>query len=117
MTQLSIPDLAGKVVLVTGGSTGIGAAAAAAFARNGAKVMVHYNESHEAAQGVVAAIAAAGGEAALVQGDVGLEGVTQADRGGDGRSLRPNRRARQQCRRHAGGASRCPISPTRTITA
>ncbi|MFO1396556.1 MAG: SDR family oxidoreductase [Burkholderiales bacterium] len=63
-------DLKGKVVLITGASTGIGAAAAVAFARAGCKVMVHYNASREAAEGVVQAIATAGGEAASVGGDV-----------------------------------------------
>jgi 3-oxoacyl-[acyl-carrier protein] reductase len=66
-------DLAGKVVLITGASTGIGAAAAQAFARKGCKVMVHYNASKDAAQAVVAAITAAKGEAALVSGDVMVE--------------------------------------------
>ena len=63
-------DLEGKVVLVTGGSTGIGAAAAVAFARQGARTMVHYNASEEAAAKVVAEINAAGGEAQMVGGNV-----------------------------------------------
>ena len=42
-------DLEGKVVLVTGGSTGIGAAAARAFAAQGARTMIHYNASKDAA--------------------------------------------------------------------
>ena len=66
-------DLKGKVVLVTGASTGIGAAAARAFAAVGAKVAVHYNASREPAQQVVAAIKGAGGQAALVGGDVMVE--------------------------------------------
>jgi 3-oxoacyl-[acyl-carrier protein] reductase len=65
-----IEDLKGKVVLVTGGSTGIGAAVALGFAANGAKVMVHYNASEAEARAVVDRIGSAGGEAALVQGDV-----------------------------------------------
>lgn len=65
-----IEDLAGKAVLITGASTGIGAAAAAAFARNGARVAVHYNSSRKAAEDVAAAIRANGGEAVLVGGDV-----------------------------------------------
>jgi 3-oxoacyl-[acyl-carrier protein] reductase len=72
-TTRSIPmieDLKGKAVLVTGGSTGIGAAVAHGFAANGARVMVHYNASAEEARAVVRDIVAAGGEADLVQGDV-----------------------------------------------
>ena len=66
-------DLKGKVVLITGASTGIGAAAAHAFARKGSKVMVHFNASGDAAAEVVAGIKAAGGDAAQVGGDVMLE--------------------------------------------
>ena len=65
-----IPDLKNKVVLVTGASTGIGAATAKGFAANGARVMVHYNASKAEAGAVVAEIIAGGGEAALVQGDI-----------------------------------------------
>lgn len=65
-----IADLKGKVVLVTGASTGIGAAAAKGFAANGARVMVHYNSSRDEAAQIVAEIKAAGGDAAMVQGDV-----------------------------------------------
>jgi 3-oxoacyl-[acyl-carrier protein] reductase len=64
------PDLAGKAVLVTGASTGIGAAAAEAFAANGAKVAVHYNASRDKAEAVAQKIRAAGGTALLVAGDV-----------------------------------------------
>jgi 3-oxoacyl-[acyl-carrier protein] reductase len=63
-------DLEGKVVLVTGGSTGIGAAAARAFAAQGARTVVHYNASRQAAESLVADISAAGGEAQLIGGDV-----------------------------------------------
>jgi 3-oxoacyl-[acyl-carrier protein] reductase len=65
-----IGDLAGQVVLITGASTGIGAAAARAFGANRAKVAVHYNASREPAEQVAADIRAAGGEAITVQGDV-----------------------------------------------
>lgn len=63
-------DLKGKVVLITGASTGIGAAAARAFARLGSRVAVHYNASRAAAEGVAADVRAAGAEALLVAGDV-----------------------------------------------
>jgi 3-oxoacyl-[acyl-carrier protein] reductase len=65
-----IADLKGKAVLITGSSTGIGAGAARAFGAQGARVVVHYNSSRAEADGVAAAVRAAGGEAALVQGDV-----------------------------------------------
>ena len=48
--SLSIPDLAGKAVLVTGASTGIGAALVRAYAEQGCKVGLHYNQSREAAE-------------------------------------------------------------------
>ena len=66
-------DLAGKVVLITGASTGIGAAAARAFGGAGARVAVHYNASPERAGEVVADIRKAGGEAVAVSGDVTIE--------------------------------------------
>lgn len=66
---LTIPDLAGKVVLITGASTGIGAALARAFAAQGARVGLHYNSSAEAAHAVAAEIEAAGGSVMLLRGD------------------------------------------------
>ncbi|HEX4986407.1 MAG TPA: glucose 1-dehydrogenase [Burkholderiales bacterium] len=63
-------DLKNKVVLITGASTGIGAAAAVAFGHNGAKVAVHYNKSKAEAEKVAAQVEKAGGKALLVGGDV-----------------------------------------------
>jgi 3-oxoacyl-[acyl-carrier protein] reductase len=65
-----IPDLLGKAVLITGASTGIGAATALAFGRNGASVAVNFNASEAEARKVGADIEAAGGRAALIRGDV-----------------------------------------------
>jgi 3-oxoacyl-[acyl-carrier protein] reductase len=65
-----IPDLKNKVVLITGASTGIGAAAALGFGANGARVAVHYNSSEEAANKVAAGIREAGAEAITIRGDV-----------------------------------------------
>lgn len=65
-----IEDLTGKAVLITGASTGIGAAAAVAFGANGARVAVHYNSSQAEAEKTAAAVEKAGGKAVLVQGDV-----------------------------------------------
>jgi 3-oxoacyl-[acyl-carrier protein] reductase len=69
-SALVIPDLAGKVVLITGGSTGIGAAVARGFAAQGAKVAIGYHASEAPARALVDGIEAAGGEAAAVRGDV-----------------------------------------------
>lgn len=57
-------------VIVTGGSRGIGAAAALAAARHGWAVAVNYTRDQRAADAVVAAIRQAGGRALAVQADV-----------------------------------------------
>jgi 3-oxoacyl-[acyl-carrier protein] reductase len=69
-----IPDLAGKAVLITGASTGIGAAAAVAFGQNRARVAICYRSSRDEAEATAEAVRAAGGEALLIRRD-----VTEAD--------------------------------------
>jgi 3-oxoacyl-[acyl-carrier protein] reductase len=63
-------ELRGKSVLITGASTGIGAAVAKAFGGCGARIGVHYHRSNEAAEQVAAAVRGAGGTAVVLQGDV-----------------------------------------------
>jgi len=63
-------DLKDKTALVTGASTGIGAAVAVAFAARGMRVAVHYNSSAAEAHQVVETIRAAGGAAVAVKADV-----------------------------------------------
>jgi 3-oxoacyl-[acyl-carrier protein] reductase len=59
-----------KNVIVTGASTGIGRASAIEFARSGAKVVVNYYHSPEAANEVVERIKSEGEEAIAIQADV-----------------------------------------------
>lgn len=65
-----IEDLAGKAVLVTGSSTGIGAAVALGFGAQRMRVAVHGNSHPDAAEAVAAQVRAAGGEAIVLLGDV-----------------------------------------------
>ncbi len=62
-----------KVLLVTGGGRGIGAATCRLAASRGWVVAVNYAENRKAAEAVVAAIAAAGGTARAFQADVADE--------------------------------------------
>ena len=62
-----------KVVLITGGSRGIGAATALLAAQQGYAVAVNYSANSLAADEVVRLIRADGGQAITVQGDVARE--------------------------------------------
>jgi NAD(P)-dependent dehydrogenase (short-subunit alcohol dehydrogenase family) len=62
-----------KVIVVTGGARGIGAATARLAAARGYAVCVNYRKNQALAEGVVASIAAAGGSACAVGADVASE--------------------------------------------
>lgn len=62
-----------KVIIVTGGSRGIGAATALLAGRRGYAVCVNYVSNREAAEAVAGQIRAAGGRAITVAGDVSKE--------------------------------------------
>jgi 3-oxoacyl-[acyl-carrier protein] reductase len=65
-----MPELDGRVALVTGGSRGIGASICRELAGAGASVAVNYARDAAAAADVCGQITAAGGVAQAVQGDV-----------------------------------------------
>ncbi|HYF65211.1 MAG TPA: SDR family oxidoreductase [Herpetosiphonaceae bacterium] len=62
-----------KILLVTGGGRGIGAATARLAASRGYAVVLTYRSDRAAADGVVADIAAAGGDALALRADAGVE--------------------------------------------
>jgi 3-oxoacyl-[acyl-carrier protein] reductase len=76
--SIMLSDLQNKRVLVTGSSTGIGAAVAKGFGKLGARVVVHYNSSAGEAEAVVSAIRERGGEAHMVKGDVASSAAAKA---------------------------------------
>lgn len=65
-------DIAGRTVVVTGASSGIGAEIALAFGRYGARVAVHYRSDEERAKAVGAAIEESGGTAQIFGADLAV---------------------------------------------
>ena len=62
--------LTGKATIITGGDSGIGRAAAIAFAREGADVLISYLDEHEDARDTAKLVEEAGRRAVLVSGDL-----------------------------------------------
>ena len=69
-----------SIVIITGGSRGLGASIAAQCARRGMGVILTYNSNREAADHVVREIAAEGGKAVALELDVGDSGSFPAFR-------------------------------------
>ncbi|MED3803538.1 SDR family NAD(P)-dependent oxidoreductase, partial [Lysinibacillus xylanilyticus] len=67
-------DLEGKVIVITGASTGLGKAMALRFGEEKAKVIVNFRSNEQEANAVVEEVKKAGGEAIAVKGDVSVEG-------------------------------------------
>lgn len=68
-----VRPFADQVVLITGGSRGIGRATALRFARGGANVVVNYLRHRSAAEETVAELTKIGARAIAVRADVGVE--------------------------------------------
>jgi 3-oxoacyl-[acyl-carrier protein] reductase len=66
-------DLHGKAAVVTGSSSGIGAATAVELAKQGCDVVVHYNRSRDDAEAVAAAVRSHGVRSAVVAGNTALD--------------------------------------------
>ncbi len=65
-------SLEGQTAIVTGAGRGIGRAIAIRLARDGAKIVVNFSKSADAANDVVGQIYAAGGQAIAVKADVAV---------------------------------------------
>ncbi|MBI4969971.1 MAG: SDR family oxidoreductase [Rhodospirillales bacterium] len=68
-------ELRGKRVLITGASSGIGAAAAQAFVECGATVTLHYSANREGAERLVEHLSRSGGTVFALQADLGQSGA------------------------------------------
>ena len=105
-------SLAGRTMLVTGASSGIGRAIALAAARAGADVAITYRANEAGAREVERAIRALGRRAARHQARRGQRRVAARARAGRSRRARPRRCLGQQRRRRHPDRrrpQRCPI--------
>jgi 3-oxoacyl-[acyl-carrier protein] reductase len=67
-----------RVCLVTGASSGIGAATAVEFARRGDRVALHYNSNEDGARRTAEAIEKAGGKVTMLQADLSIAECARA---------------------------------------
>lgn len=68
--MIQIPDLEGRTALITGASSGIGAASAIALARCRANIVLHWSSHREGAEATLAAVRAEGVHGELLRADL-----------------------------------------------
>src|SRR5437870_10611175 len=78
VSQVDTMEWRDQVAVVTGGARGLGRATVQLLARHGASVCVNYAVQSDAAEALVAEIAAAGGRAVAVAADVAESGAVDA---------------------------------------
>jgi len=77
IAQPTSDRFADKVVLITGGDSGIGRATALAFAKEGARIAINYLEEDEDAEDTARLIEEVGGSYVLIAGDIGDKAFCQ----------------------------------------
>ena len=66
----NVINFGGMTALITGASSGIGAASATAFGTRGARVLIHYNCQESEAQRILERVRGAGGQGELLRADL-----------------------------------------------
>jgi len=78
LKEFPVKDIAGKTVVVTGASSGIGREIAVAFGRHGARVVVHYRSDAAGAHEVADLVNDGGGTAQIFGADLSVAAECQA---------------------------------------
>jgi len=83
-----VKNFEGMTALITGASSGIGAASATAFGARGARVLIHYNRQESEAQRIIERVQRAGGQGELLRADLTtMDGVRSLARALAGRRI------------------------------
>jgi len=83
-----VKNFEGMTALITGASSGIGAACATAFGARGARVLMHYNRQESEAQRIMERVRGAGGQGELLRADLAtMDGIRSLARDLAGRRI------------------------------